>query len=110
MAMNKQYMREEPSRNEVDTHRGPLMLEFGAPWCGFCKEAQPLIERALALYDDVGHWKIEDGSGKPLGRSFKVKLWPTLVFIKDGAEVSRLVRPTDEAAIADALRGISPGQ
>ncbi len=39
------------------------------------------------------HIKIEDGRGKPLGRSFRVKLWPTLVLLQDGVEVARVVRP-----------------
>jgi thioredoxin 1 len=51
----------------------------------------------------VRHLKIDDGPGRPLGRSFRVKLWPTLVFLKDGQEVERLVRPRDLSAIAEAL-------
>jgi thioredoxin 1 len=41
----------------------------------------------------VRHVKIEDASGKRLGRSFKVKLWPTLISLVDGREVARVVRP-----------------
>jgi thioredoxin 1 len=48
----------------------------------------------------VRHLKIADASGKRLGRSFGVKLWPTLVFLKDGTEQGRLVRP----GAADAIR------
>jgi thioredoxin 1 len=47
--------------------------------------------------------KIEDGPGRPLGRSFRVKLWPTLIFMKDGVERERLVRPASEAEITAAL-------
>lgn len=47
--------------------------------------------------------KIEDGPGRPLGRSFRVKLWPTLVFMLGGKEVARLVRPGDASEIRDAL-------
>ena len=53
------------------------------------------------------HLKVEDGPGRPLGRSFRVKLWPTLVFMRGGVEVARLVRPTDAAAIAEALAQIA---
>ena len=48
----------------------------------------------------------EDGPGQPLGRSYRVKLWPTLVFLRDGQEVARLVRPQDAQEIADALQQI----
>jgi thioredoxin 1 len=51
---------------------------------------------------------VEDGSGRPLGRSFGVKLWPTLIFLADGREVARLVRPGDIDAVGQALGLIDP--
>ena len=66
------------------------------------------IVLALAAHRAVRHVKVEDGSGLPLGRSFGVKLWPTLVFMRDGREVARLVRPRDRGAIDDALDSITP--
>ena len=56
----------------------------------------------------VRHVKVEDGSGQPLGRSYGVKLWPTLVFLADGREAARLVRPRGAAAIDEALALIAP--
>ena len=47
----------------------------------------------LGSYPDVRHLKVEDGPGQPLGRSFGVKLWPTFVFLRDGREVEKAVRP-----------------
>jgi thioredoxin 1 len=95
-----------PARETVDRFKGAVLLEFGTPWCGHCARAQPLIEAALRAHGDVVHLKIEDGPGRPLGRSYGVKLWPTLIFLNNGAEVSRLVRPHDQAAIGEALARI----
>lgn len=94
----------EPTRADVDASRGPLLLEFGTGWCGYCRRAQPLIGAALERHPEVLHVKVEDGPGRPLGRSFGVKLWPTLVVLHDGQEVARVVRPTDRQALDDALQ------
>jgi thioredoxin 1 len=51
----------------------------------------------------IRHVKIEDGPGRRLGRSFHVKLWPTLVLLKQGVETGRLVRPADEQQIRSLL-------
>jgi thioredoxin 1 len=47
----------------------------------------------LRSYPQVQHLKVEDGPGKPLGRSFHVKLWPTFIFLRDGQVISQAVRP-----------------
>lgn len=91
--MNTTHAQQEPARAEVDALQGVTVLEFGTAWCGWCRAAQPLIAGALASHPDVRHIKVEDGPGQPLGRSYQVKLWPTLVFLKDGAEVGRVTRP-----------------
>jgi len=106
MAINEKYAAHEPERTEVDQLAGPTLLEFGSPGCGHCRAAQPLLASAFAVHPGVRHIKIADGSGRPLGRSFKVKLWPTLVFLRDGQEIARLVRPGDAGSIADTLAKI----
>ncbi len=103
MAMTTAYTKPEPARAEIDLLAGLAVVEFGTPWCGYCMAAQTPIAQAMEACPNVQHIKVEDGKGQPLGRSFRVKLWPTLVFLRDGREVARLVRPADAAAIARAL-------
>lgn len=104
MTYQRDYALGEPTREHVDALAGVSVIEFGAPWCGHCMAAQPALHEVLRGRNDLRHLKIEDGSGRPLGRSFRIKLWPTLVVMRDGEEVARLVRPRIVDQIREALR------
>jgi thioredoxin 1 len=97
------YSEAEPKRAEVDALPGATVVEFGNIWCGWCRRAQPIIADALAAHPKLRHLKIADASGKRLGRSFGVKLWPTLIFLRDGKEMARLVRPGSAEEVRRAL-------
>lgn len=100
------YGAPEPLRSELDAMEGTFLLEFGTDWCGHCQAAQPALRSLMASHAKVEHIKVEDGRGRPLGRSFRVKLWPTLILLRSGMELARVVRPVSDAdlePIRDAL-------
>ncbi len=101
--MQSGYLPETIDRAQADVLPGLVVLQFGTDWCGYCRAAEPHIERALAGVDGLTRILIEDGKGRPLGRSYRVKLWPTLVFLVDGAEVARVVRPWSADDLAPAV-------
>lgn len=96
------YATEQPERSVIDA-MDFVAVEFGTDWCGFCRAGSPHIAAALNAHPDLPHMKVEDGSGRKLGRSFKVKLWPTLVLVRNGVEVARVVRPGGADAVQQAL-------
>lgn len=100
---NDEYSADGPTRAEIDAMPGSVVLDFGTNWCGHCQAARAVVDRAFADFPGVAHLKIEDGKGRPTGRSFAVRLWPTLVFLSDGKEVARVVRPTDATPVSRAL-------
>lgn len=89
----------EPSRDDVDAMPGKVLLEFGVDWCPHCQAIQPLVADAVKRHPEVRHIRLEDGKGKRLGRTFAVKLWPALIFLKDGQEVDRVIRATTQSEV-----------
>lgn len=87
------YSEQAPTAEALNELAGDALLEFGAPWCGHCQAAEAAVRQALADCPALPHIKVYDGKGKPLGRAFQVKLWPTLILLREGHEVARLVRP-----------------
>lgn len=113
MNYQRDYAIGEPTRRDVDAREGDTLLEFGAAWCPHCMAVQPALATLMQAHPNVDHVKVEDGRGKPLGRSFEVRLWPTLVLVRDGEEIARAVRPTgrdDLRVLSSALQRDSPGR
>lgn len=102
------YANSQPALSEIQSRRGALVLDFGTNWCGHCNRAAPMVAAELANQPALAHLKVEDGSGRPLGRAFGVKLWPTLIFLRDGQELARLVRPADASAVKAACEKLLP--
>jgi thioredoxin 1 len=89
------YTESAPTRNEVDATQGWLLLDFGTDWCGHCLAARAAVDAWMASHAEVKHLRIEDGRGRALGRSYRVKLWPSLVLLRGGVEIARVVRPRE---------------
>jgi len=102
--MSKPYDTAQPERGAIDATPGIVALDFGTNWCGYCNAAEHIISEAVAAAPGARHIKVEDGPGRALGRSFRIKLWPTVVVLKDGQEVARVTRPASSRELADALR------
>jgi thioredoxin 1 len=104
--MTANYLNPGPTREEIDATRGPLLLEFGTAWCSHCQLADPAATTALADHAHVSRIQVEDGPGRRLGRSFRVKLWPTFIALQDGVELARVVRPTTAEEVRTALAAL----
>ncbi|WP_010584791.1 thioredoxin family protein [Schlesneria paludicola] len=86
----------ELTREELDQRGGATVVEFGTSWCPHCQTIQSKMASLLTQYPQIQHLKIEDGPGQRLGRSFQVKLWPTLVFMREGRVIGQVVRPSQK--------------
>ena len=102
------YQDHQPTREEIDATPGLVALEFGQNWCGFCARSAPALDTALGSRPDVVRIKVADGPGLPLGRSFRIKLWPTMVLLRDGEEVGRVTRPAASQDVEEILNRALP--
>lgn len=94
------------TREDVDRMPGLVVLEFGASWCSHCQALAPDLAELLTEYPQVQLIWVEDGRGKRLGRSFRVKLWPTLVFLRDGQVIKQIARP-EVSEVREALANLA---
>lgn len=100
------YGHQELTREQVDRMAGAVLLVFGTDWCGHCAALQARLAGLLEAYPQVKVFQVEDGPRRPLGRSFRVKLWPNLVFLRDGQLRKQLARPDDVEDIRAGLEAI----
>jgi thioredoxin 1 len=89
------YQTQAPEPAAVEATKGLVLLDFGTDWCGHCVAARTPLDAWLAGRDGIDHLRVEDGPGRRLGRAYRVKLWPTLVLLRDGHEIARVVRPRE---------------
>lgn len=75
-----------------EVQSGFSVVDFYAEWCGPCKVMGPLYEEVAAAYVGkvkIGKMNVDENPNTP--QRFGVQGIPTIVFIKDGTEVGRLV-------------------
>ena len=81
------------------------MVEFQAPWCGYCRRIQPAMDKIAAEYADrltIGTINIDDEPA--LADQEQIELVPTLVLYRDGKAAASIVAPESKAKIDAFLR------
>ncbi|MGJ8581876.1 MAG: thioredoxin family protein [Psychromonas sp.] len=106
LGFQSEYQSETMTFADISDLRGDTLLEFGAPWCPHCQIASELIKAVFTDQSTLSHIKVYDGKGKRLGREFNVKLWPTVILLRDGHEVSRVVRPANAEQMTQLTQGV----
>jgi thioredoxin 1 len=71
--------------------KGKAVVDFYADWCGPCKMISPVIEKLSKEMKDIRFCKVDVDNNQEYPEKFGVRSIPTVIFLKDGKEVERVV-------------------
>ena len=82
----------------------PLLVDFWAPWCTYCRRINPALDKIADSREDVLVVKVNIDEVPELARQEQIEVIPTLVVYKDGFELGSIVAPESKARIDEFLR------
>ena len=83
----------------------PVLVEYWAPWCVYCRRIAPVLEKVETQFANtvvMGQVNIDDVP--LLAHQEQIEVIPTFVLYKDDKAVSSIVAPESRAAIEEFLR------
>lgn len=105
--MPMEHITAENFNDKVIQNTTPVLLDFGAAWCGPCKTLEPQIEQLTKEYAGsllIGH--VDVGEQPELASRYGVLGVPTLLFMHKGRVVQQLSGVPSKAKIISAIDGL----
>lgn len=99
--MNMQTITKENFQSEVLSADKPVLVDFWAPWCGYCRRLSPVMDQLAAELKDVQIGTINIDEQPELAKQFRVETIPTLLLFQNGKAGEPLIAPEAKADIKD---------
>ena len=99
-----QNMNAEAFRDALARSEKPVLVDFWAPWCTYCRRIGPAFDKIAQQYADsliVGKVNIDEEPA--LAQQEQIEVIPTLVLYRDGQAVASIVAPESKAMIDQFL-------
>ncbi len=93
--------------SEVDQSQTPVLVDFGAEWCGPCRALAPIVEELAQEFDGqikVGTVDIDKARG--VATRFGIMSVPTLIFFKGGEVVNKITGLQPKANLKNVIEEI----
>lgn len=95
------------SENDFNVSSGMFAVKFTASWCGPCKKQQPNIDKMEEEFPNIQFLSVDADSLPAIVQKFGVKSLPTLILIKDGVVITKIVGITLIAGLRTSFIGFS---
>jgi len=82
----------------------PVLVDFWAPWCTYCRRINPALDKIADSREDVLVVKVNIDEEPELAQQERIEVIPTLVVYKEGFDLGSIVAPESKARIDDFLR------
>lgn len=80
-----------------------VLVDFSAPWCGYCRRIDPVLDKLADSREDVLIVRINIDEEPELARQERIEVIPTLVLYKEGYDLGSIVAPESRARIEEFL-------
>ena len=88
----------------VLTAQQPILVDFWAPWCVYCRRIAPVLERMDGQPGVPQIVKVNIDEAPELAQKYQVETIPTLLLFQNGKQGQPLVAPGSQAQIQDWLK------
>lgn len=97
----------EKNFDELLSAEKPLMVDFGAEWCGPCKALAPMVAELAGTYKEqviIAACDVEENND--IAVRYSIRNIPTVIFFKDGKEVGRQVGAIAKSVLEEKLKAL----